>query len=548
MTTTGGAPSAEFDGRTLAELLAWRIAQNPEAVAVRRRRDGWWHEYSWTEAGDQVSAIAAGLRARGVVHGARVLLLGEIDLEMLWTTYAAWTLGAATVSVWPGGGTEDVAQVVGDTQPTVAVVRGAREVGQLLALADTKAPAVIVSWEDDCTDRSSPDVDVLTFDQLVSDGRSAPPAAAVMLKPGDVTSMFRTSGSTGVPKLAAHTHTSLIEGTRAFLRAFPADAADDHIPNFNLAAPAEPVVGTVSHLLSGMRLNFTASRTSYDEDVKDLSPHYMWLMPYQWEARVNALDRPGQTLSVDELRHELGLHNTRWAITGGYAIAPAAAAWLAGLGVELHKIYASAEMLIVGSGLSTGDQQAVGRLLPEVGYEVRNGELFIRWPGLFTGYWGRSDALQDGWYPTGDLVEVDPDREVRILGRAQFVAAGPAATAHAPEAVEARLRSLAYLQDAFCLPVEDGGVIALVTFRVDQATDRLESDVAAINEDLTGRPIRTVAVLRRNFDFDRGELTPTGKLRRGGLQENFADVIETARSGGLPGGPEVLLAFDRDGG
>ena len=99
MTTTGGAPSAEFDGRTLAELLAWRIAQNPEAVAVRRRRDGWWHEYSWTEAGDQVSAIAAGLRARGVVHGARVLLLGEIDLEMLWTTYAAWTLGAATVSV-----------------------------------------------------------------------------------------------------------------------------------------------------------------------------------------------------------------------------------------------------------------------------------------------------------------------------------------------------------------------------------------------------------------------------------------------------------------
>jgi long-chain acyl-CoA synthetase len=488
-------------------------------------------DYTWQQEFDGIEEITRALARSGVGHGDRVLLLGEVDLEMLWTTYALWQIGAASVSVWPGGGPGDIAEVVRDTAPAVAVVRGRQQVEQIVADPDSTV-RTIVTWSEDCGDIVSADVSVLTFAAFLerpAHGADRPASeVAGHVRPEDITGMFRTSGSTGVPKLACHTHASLIAGTRAFLNAFPAGSGHDHVPNFNVAAPAEPVVGTVSHLLSGMRLNFCETADSYDRDVVERSPHYMWLLPFQWESRLAQLP---SDLMADEARQRLGLADTRWAITGGYAIAPKAVERLRALGVELHTIYASAEMLIVSSGPLTEDVHSVGRLFPEVEYRIDDDGLSIRWPGLFREYWNRPSVLDDGWYLTGDNASVAADRGLRILGRSE--GAGVSV-----EEAEARLRDLAYLQDAFCQADGNLGVVAVVSLRAgtEESTGaRLPADLAAINEGLEP-PVALCVVLNRQFEASRGELTPTGKLRRAVLADHFSSLIESVRSGETPDG------------
>jgi long-subunit acyl-CoA synthetase (AMP-forming) len=460
-------------------------------------------------------------------------VLGQIDAEMLWATYAAWLLGGATVSLWPGYGPDDAAELVEATTPRVAVVRGAMETEQLLAFGGGSLESV-VQWTEELP--AAPDRPaVLSYAEFRGLGEPPSLAALPQLPPDQVVSMYRTSGSTGTPKNAIHTQASLLAGTRAFLEAFPATDADDHVPNFNVAAPAEPVVGTVNHLITGMRLNFGAGRDTYDADVAEISPHYMWLMPYQWEARCAALE--GSEETSDRQREALGASRTRWAITGGYQLADAAIVKLESLGLELWKIYASAEMLIVGAGrCAPGDTGGVGRLFPEVQGRLHDGELQISWTGLFTGYWNASAqtaaALDGAWYRTGDLADLGDDGTLTMLGRRDSAAASGASSL----TLEVELRNFTFIQDAFCIPgSEPGSFLALISLRGgaagDSAAETLVRDAMdQVNAGAEGSLLTRCAVLARGFQPGI-ELTPTGKLRRGVIEQHFAGAISALDAG-----------------
>jgi acyl-CoA synthetase (AMP-forming)/AMP-acid ligase II len=81
-----------------------------------------------------------------------------------------------------------------------------------------------------------------------------------------------------------------------------------------------------------------------------------------------------------------------------------------------------------------------------------DGELFVRGPLLFDGYFGEPDPFVDGWYPTGDLADVDDEGYLSIVGRARDVIRTGGETV-APTEVEAVL--------ARCAGVADVAVVGL---------------------------------------------------------------------------------------
>jgi malonyl-CoA/methylmalonyl-CoA synthetase len=83
-------------------------------------------------------------------------------------------------------------------------------------------------------------------------------------------------------------------------------------------------------------------------------------------------------------------------------------------------------MTEIGVGISNplhGERRAgtVGRPLPTVETRIENGELWVRGPSVFAGYFQRDDATRDAfdgdWFKTGDTVAQDADGTFRILGR-----------------------------------------------------------------------------------------------------------------------------------
>jgi malonyl-CoA/methylmalonyl-CoA synthetase len=85
--------------------------------------------------------------------------------------------------------------------------------------------------------------------------------------------------------------------------------------------------------------------------------------------------------------------------------------------------YGMTETLMIIGNPYTGERRpgSVGLPFPGVSIDLRDGEIYLRGPSVFAGYWRREqatrDAFIDGWFRTGDLAGRSPDGYYTLRGR-----------------------------------------------------------------------------------------------------------------------------------
>jgi long-chain acyl-CoA synthetase len=570
------------DGATLPELLAMRAATAPDALAMRRFTASGVQEITWAESLRTTSYLAAALGQRGLEAGDVVVVVGPPAPEMFWAAYAAWTIGAAVVGMWPGADDDAVAQLAMRTSARVILSTDGRQAQSLAAsVAALGRPPLVVDAAG-LAEPGTPATGALAVAELFEEGKEGAGAAALAaakVSPDSPAAFFRTSGSTGEPKIAAHTHASLIAGTRIFLAGFPAGADDDHVPNFNLAAPAEPVVGTVNHLLTGVRMNFSAPPIGYEELIRKVSPVYLWTMPPTWQQRAGLVRKALDEESLEDAaarqeaaRRVLGAARTRWALTGGTALSADVIQLLQSIGLPLFKIYASSEMLITMSGLcDPAVTDGIGAPLPGVEAAIdESGQLCITSAGLFTGYDGNPGATAgtltaDGWYLTGDAAWIDDSGEFRFIGRMSDLTRREDGSVMSPQLVESRLKDSRFIAEAVVVSAPSGGsVLALIDvdtgmLRAEpggqgpgapagaedllgsaRVAELIDAAVTAANAGLPpGSRVSRYACLRTPLSAGRDELTATGKVRRAVVIEHYRHLIDELGASTTSGRPAV---------
>jgi long-chain acyl-CoA synthetase len=194
---------------------------------------------------------------------------------------------------------------------------------------------------------------------------------------------------------------------------------------------------------------------------------------------------------------------------------------------------------------------------PSPGTEVmvaEDGELLMRGSGVFTGYWHNDQATgevitDDGWFRTGDIGEIDDDGFVRITGRKKELIVTAAGKNVAPAVLEERLKSHRLVSQAMVVGDNRPFVAAMITLEPDelrafaaehglsggpselrtnaQVLAELDKAVDHANSAVSkAESIRKITVLDRDFTEEHNEMTPTMKLRRRNIIENFGDEIE----------------------
>src|SRR5688572_21024302 len=126
----------------------------------------------------------------------------------------------------------------------------------------------------------------------------------------------------------------------------------------------------------------------------------------------------------------LSLSRLRLATSGSAALPASIAGWWQGLhgAIPLERYGMTEIGIALANPLDPAGRRAgtVGFPLPGVEIHVAGdddgaGELHVRGPGVFAGYWGEPTASRaataDGWFATGDRARVDDDGRVRLLGR-----------------------------------------------------------------------------------------------------------------------------------
>ena len=482
-TTARGADIAVEPSNPVRWLLD-NAAARPDATALRWKDGDQWRTRSWADLADEVARAAAGLRARGIAAGDRVVLMLRNRPEFHVVDLATLALRATPISIYNSSAPEQIGYLVSHSRAEVAVVEG-EFLGRVAAvreqLPDLKSVVVV-----DGDGGDSRYDDLLTADALDLH------AAAEQLRPDDLATVIYTSGTTGPPKGVRIDVRNVVHQVVALRSLLTADIPDPErgLSFLPMAHIAERALTHYGALFRGSEVTTCPDPTQLGAYLAATRPHVLFGPPRVWEKlkagievavasqgeeaagrfafgldvgkQVAAKRAFGEPVpddlaplwaAVDEkfagIRALVGLDEVRHAITGAAPIPVEVVEFFRGLGVPFAEVYGMSE----NAGAMTLDPDrvkpgTVGRPVP--GVEVRiaeDGEVLCKGEIVFRGYLDdpakTDEALDaDGWLHTGDIGVLDDEGYLTIVDRKKELIITAGGKNVSPANLEAALKTI----------------------------------------------------------------------------------------------------------
>lgn len=196
---------------SVGHLLRQRIADTPDNIAYSYPSGIAWDELTWSQLGDRVWALAAGLVELGVQPEDRVALAASTRIEWVLADYAIMAAGAATTTIYPTSISDDVAFITDNSGSKVVIAENAEQVNKLREVRDA-IPGVTQVVAIDLEDVDLDDW-VISFADLEERGQAALASEPGLVDtridgtvPTSLATIIYTSGTTGRPKGVRLTH------------------------------------------------------------------------------------------------------------------------------------------------------------------------------------------------------------------------------------------------------------------------------------------------------------------------------------------------------
>jgi len=329
-------------------------------------------EYTFADVERRSNRVAHALRARGFVKGDRLCVYLGNRIELIDIYLACVKLGVIFVPINILYRDREIAHITSDAEPRMTITEA--ELPQFVSDRD---------------------------DRLIEDLDGDTPAAIIY-----------TSGTTGASKGAVLTHNNFAANTVNLLTMWQITDRD----RFLLALPLFHIhaLGNGLHcwLASGCRMRLLERfdhRTAIDE-FRDFRPSLFFGIPTIY---VRLLDT--QADAAQEIGQRMRL------FVSGSAPLPVHVfeRFRELFNHTILERYGMTETFMTMSNPYTGERRAgtVGFPLPGISVRIDDGELFVRGPNVFAGYWRRPDPFENGWFRTGDLASRSDDGYYTLLGR-----------------------------------------------------------------------------------------------------------------------------------
>lgn len=405
---------------------------------------GRWH--SWGELRRRSAAVAAGLRGGGVGPGDRVAIAWPTSVDFVVAYVAVLAAGCVAVPLNPNSPAAELARELEVVTPSALLAGGAAAMSAVaVAEALTFSPlfvlpagvdrppappgaAALPSWEELSTDPATTGPDGRP-------GTAEDGFAVVGRQDDDLAVLLFTSGTSGAPKAAMLTHGNLGANLTQML-ALPGEIvrADDvslaavplfHVFGLNVALGLSLASGAA--LVLEERFDAEESLAT----VRRLGVTNLLGVPAMYAAWVTLAE------SEPDAVGPAALAAVRRAVSGAAALPEAVATGFERVfGVPVWQGYGLTEASpAVSTSLGTGRNRAGSVGLPLPGVSVRlvdeaeedvlagdPGEIWVRGPNVFTGYWRDPDAsaavlTASGWLKTGDVGVIGEDGDLFVVDR-----------------------------------------------------------------------------------------------------------------------------------
>jgi long-chain acyl-CoA synthetase len=511
-------------GETVPAVFWNAVAQRGDAVFMRQKELGLWRSWTWAQTAQAVREIAHGLMALEFGAGECASILSHTVVEWVLADVAVLSCGGVSNGIYPTDAPAQVHYLCEDSRTTLLFVEDEEQLDKVLEVRESlpRLRHIVVFDMEGLRDLNDPQV--RSLDALRELGRAyaqqypdALPARVAACRPEDLAILVYTSGTTGKPKGAMHSHRGLVHTVRGYNLIAAQDERDERMCFLPLCHIAERIGGEYFGIYTGARLNFVENPETVPENVREIAPTVFTAVPRIWEKfysgvtislreasrlqqkayewslgvgmriaeRVLAGQPVGaslklqfhiaRVLALNNVRKLIGIHRARALFTGAAPISPDLVKWYLALGVPMLEVWGMTETCGAATYTPPGRIKPgmIGLACPynEVRLDPATGELLVRGTNVFMGYLNLPEKTAetidaDGWLHTGDVGAVDADGCFKITDRMKDIIITAGGKNITPSELENDLKFSPYITDA--VVIGDRRAYLTVIVMVDQ--------------------------------------------------------------------------------
>ena len=414
------------------------------------------------------------------------------------------------------------------------------------------------------------------------------------IKQEDTATLIYTSGTTGNPKGVELTYDNFEYEITKVLEIQSYNQGDKYVSWLPCAHVFGQLVDNHAWIREGLHMYVVDNPLHAIDYCKEVQPHLFIGVPRIYEKvysnLVAGLGGKVKLLGIPILggiikkkaKAKIGMSNCVYAITGAAPINPEILELFHKLGIPLFEGYGMTE---TSAGATIGHKGAnkfgsvgktfAGEIRIENPNEKGDGEIQFRGRHVMKGYYNNPESTaetMDGeWLKSGDLGRVDSDGFVYVTGRIKEIYVSSAGKNIAPLVIEETMKSIPLVSQCMLVGDNKNYCTALFTLDVgailrdkhglDGATEvpkdpneqiskledlgsklsdytdnpeihaELDGEVQRLNQKfMNPEQVKKFTILPRDLNVDEGELTPTLKIRRKQINENWAKEIESMYS------------------
>jgi long-chain acyl-CoA synthetase len=584
--------------RTIADMMAMAAEKYGDTPALRVKRDGGWSDFSFAQVNSIVTEIGLGLMDLGVEAGERVCILANTRAEWTYADFAIASIGAVKVTIYPTNTPTECEWVAGDSEAVAIVCEDASQVAKIAQVRERLPHLRYIIAIDPAGETG----DAIALEAIRERGRAHDRGELEerysAITPEDPYTFIYTSGTTGPPKGCVLTHANyrrVIDmcHTTSVLRR--GEVTYLYLP---LAHAFALLVQLLAIDGGGTIAYWSGDPQKIVPELQETSPSYFPSVPRIFEKIYTLATAAVQKASPEDQERfreavQLGVRvrdllvrgervpaeleepfaqaeeqlyrnvraifggNIRQAVTGAAPIAPAILEFFYACGVPVLEGYGMTETATVATYSNPEHHRfgTVGRALP--GCEIKiadDGEVLIKGPNIFTGYYKNDDAsfgaVRDGWLHTGDLGSLDEDGYLSIIGRKKDIIITAGGKNLTPANIENDLKQCRWVSQAVMHGDRRPYPVMLITLDEEEirqwAQERgkpeamaklsrdpdvrslIQAELDRANTKYAGvEQVKRFVILDHDLAQESGELTPTLKVKRNVVNDKYAELFDS---------------------
>jgi long-chain acyl-CoA synthetase len=573
---------------TIPARLFDQARTRPNESAYFVRGDSGWTPTNWSTYAANVQKVGRALIAAGIETGNVVCILGNNRPEWVEMDLGTMAIGGIPAGIYQTCSAEEIAYILNHSEAPIVLVENQDQLDkvqsiraetthlkQIVVMNGTAASGDdVITWEDFLASGEGTPANEVT-ERL----QSLDPAAAA--------TFIYTSGTTGPPKAVMLSHDNLAWTADVAIQIVGQTATDKSLSYLPLSHIAEQMFTLHAPITSGAKVYFAESVEKMPDNLKEVQPTVFFGVPRVWEkfhagvaaklelatgvkaklvafarktgTEVAARKNKGQAIDgllaikyklatkliFSKLKPAIGMGDARICVSGAAPIAPDVLEFMASLDVVILEVYGQSE----DSGPTTFNLPGktrfgtVGCRLDGVDVKIADdGEILVKGRNVFMGYYKDIEATKatlddDGWLYSGDLGAFSDDGFLTITGRKKDIIITAGGKNIAPKNIEAALMEHSAISQAVVIGDRRKFLSAVVAVDPDKAAaangdlnsfeESIQTHVNTINERFARvEHIRKFRILPRELDQENGELTPTMKIKRRIVHDNWAELID----------------------